>query len=338
MRMSTTLRAFAVVTATALALLANTSTAPTARADDLMPGVTARSVFGETGPHPVATAVRTNPCTESVFGMVMHIGAHILGNRDDPTCTQAFPYGLESPIGVNTYYPADIADMPDAPLIVMMPGANANAGMYDALARQWVGHGFVVVIPYDHENSLLHVPAMGLAVAVLADRDPNSVLHNKIDLGRTIFAGHSGGGQAALQAASVVPGVAQAIDPDLRVAGTLAIEPGPLAAGPALTVPTLFLTGYNDFIVPDFAWVRWWQYNLTHNAPAWIANARGVSHASPIDGVDAYLSSGTALAWLKYVAFGDETAARFFVGPDWLLRSDKTYFSVERNALADALP
>ncbi|MEU7144426.1 alpha/beta hydrolase [Nocardia sp. NPDC046473] len=309
--------------------------APAATADE--PAATAQSVFNKPGPYPVATPVRTNPCQESVWGMVEHIAVHMLGNHDDMTCTQAFPNGLESPIGVNTYYPANIAELPNAPLLVFTSGFGANPGMYDALARQWAGNGFVVVIPYEFFNSLLYVPALGVATAVTADRDPNSPLYNKIDLSRTIFAGHSGGGQAALQAGTAFPGIASLIDPAMRVLGVLAIEPGPLAVGALVSVPTLFLTGYNDFVVPDFAWVRWWQYNLSFQAPAWIANARGVSHFSPVDGLDNYLSAGTALAWLRYQAFGDEVAKDYFVGPNWRLPADKTYFSVERNALANAL-
>ncbi|WP_328400309.1 hypothetical protein [Nocardia sp. NBC_00403] len=116
--------------------------------------------------------------------------------------------------------------------------------------------------------------------AVVANRDPNSPLYDRIDLSRTFFAGHSGGGQAALQAGSVFPGIASLIDPAMRVRGVLAVQPGPLAVGALVGVPTLFLTVYNDFVVPDFAWVRWWQYNLTFRASGWIANARGVSHCN----------------------------------------------------------
>ncbi|MEU8896347.1 alpha/beta hydrolase [Nocardia sp. NPDC048505] len=322
-------------TAAALTAVAVCALAATATADDLAPGTTAQRLFGGPGPHPVATTVRTNSCQDSVFGMIQHIAVHLFGNRDSPTCTQAFPNGLESPIGVNTYYPGDLTA--PAPLLVFTPGINSNPGMYDALARQWASHGFVVVLPYDYVNSLAHVPTLGLATAVLAARDPNSPLYGRIDLSRTVFGGHSAGGQAALQAGALFPGVAAAIDPALRIAGVLAIQPGPLALGTLLEVPTLFLTGFNDWVVPDFAWVRWWQYNLTGRAPAWIANARGVSHFSPVDGLDAYLSAGTALAYLRYLAYGDDTAARFFTGSDWLLPQDKTYFSVQRNAAAAAL-
>ncbi|MFI6042856.1 alpha/beta hydrolase [Nocardia sp. NPDC051321] len=335
MRYAARMRAGIAVVAATVAVLA--AVAPSAIADQPEPGATAQSVFNKPGPYPVATTVRTNPCQESVWGMFQHIVVHMLGNRDDMTCTQAFPNGLESPVGVNTYYPANIAELPDAPLMVFTSGFDANPGMYDALARQWASNGFVVVIPYEFFNSLLYVPTLGVATAVVANRDPNSPLYNKIDLSRTLFGGHSGGGQAALQAGTALPGIASMIDPAMRVRGVLAIEPGPLAVGALVSLPTLFLTGYNDWVVPDFAWVRWWQYNLSFQAPAWIANARGVSHFSPVDGLDNYLSAGTALAWLRYQAFGDEVAKDYFVGPDWRLPADKTYFSVDRNPLAAAL-
>ncbi|WP_280346753.1 alpha/beta hydrolase [Nocardia neocaledoniensis] len=329
-------RVLSAVVLVVAALLAGLSRA-TASAEDIGPGTTAQSVFDQPGPHPVATTTVTNPCQESVAGMIAHLTVHLFGNRDDARCTQAFPYGLQSPVGVNTYYPADIGGLDKAPLILFEGGITANPGMYDTLARQWVSHGFVVVIPYDFVNSLAYLPAAGLATAIAQNRDPGSPLFGRIDLSRTVLGGHSAGGGASLQAAALFPPIAEVIDPEFAVIGVLAIEPGPVGIGALIGVPTLFLTGYNDFVVPDFAWVRWWQYNLTFHAPAWIANARGVSHFSPVDGPGAYLSSGTAVAWLKYLAFRDETARRFFVGPDWLLRSDRTYYSVERNPQADAL-
>ncbi|MEU1209645.1 alpha/beta hydrolase [Nocardia sp. NPDC005825] len=323
---------------TAVVLAAGSWTAATASAEDPPgPEPTAQSRYGDTGPHPVATNAQVGPCQASIVGFVQNVAVHIFGNTDDLTCTAAFPNGLDSPAGVNTYYPADIAELPSAPLIVLTGGIDANPGMYDRLARQWAGQGFVVTIPYEWFNSLAYVPAAGLALGIWSNRDPASPLFGKVDLAHTVFAGHSAGGGAAQQLVPMLTPVAGLIDPALHVAGVLAIEPGPIALGPLLTVPTLYLTGVNDFVVPDFAWVRWWQYNLTWNAPAWIANARGVSHFSPVDGTDAYRSSGTAVAWLRYLGFGDPDAARYFVGPDWLLREDKTYFSVDRNALADSV-
>ncbi|APE33426.1 hypothetical protein BOX37_04980 [Nocardia mangyaensis] len=326
-----------LLTAMVMSALTAALSCTTANAEAIAPGITAQSVFDQPGPHPVATATVTNSCQESVAGMIAHLTVRLFGNRDDARCTQAFPYGLQSPVGANTYYPADIAMMEQAPLILFEGGITANPGMYDTLARQWTSHGFVVVITYDFVNSLAHLPVIGLATAIAQHRDPGSPLFGRIDLGRTVLAGHSAGGGAALQAAALFPQIAAAVDPGFAVIGVLAIAPGPVGVGALVGVPTLFLTGADDFVVPDFAWVRWWQYDLTFHAPAWIANARGVSHFSPLDGPGAFPSSGAAVAWLEYLAFDDDTARRFFVGPDWLLRADPTFIRVERNSTADSL-
>ncbi|MVU79089.1 adenylate cyclase [Nocardia sp. ET3-3] len=330
-------RAAATITAAIAVTAGSALGAGPAAADEITPGTTAQSVFESTGPHEVSTAARVGPCQQSLAGMIAHLTVLVSGNMDTLQCTAAFPYGLDMPVGVNTYYPADIASMGAAPLIVLTGGILSNPGNYDSMARFFTSHGFVVIVPFDFVNSLPEMPTLGLAAAIAQNRDANSPLFGKVDLSRTFFAGHSAGGAASMQAAALFPPIAGAIDPNLRIAGVLAMAPGPVAVGALVDVPTFYLTGYNDIVVPDFAWVRWWQYNLHLNAPAWIADARGVTHFGPVDGPEGFRSSGAALAWLEYMAFGDDTAEQFFVGPDWKLKDDKSFFSVERNALASGL-
>lgn len=331
------LRAFATIAVLLSVALGSSICSSVARAEAFDQGTTADDLFNSVGPHAVATSARVSPCQDSIVGVFENAVVRAMKNHDALTCAATFPNGSESPIGVSTYYPADIAAIPAAPLIVFTGGIISNPGMYDSLVRRWVSHGFVVTVPYDFVNSLAYVPLAGLAVAVATNRDPGSALHNKIDLSRTIFAGHSGGGQATLQASSLLPSRTGSIDSTLRIIGALAIEPGPLAVGQTLTVPTLFLTGSKDFVVPDFAWVRWWQYNNAVNAPAWIASARDMTHFSPVDGVDHFPAAGTTLAFMRWLALNDENAKDFFVGPDWRLKSDDTYVSAERNKLADEI-
>lgn len=298
---------------------------------------TVQSEFDKPGPYAVVTSVRTSPCKQSIAGMIAHITVTAFGNRDDLRCTGAFPYGLESPVGVAIYFPKDIRSMEPAPLIIWTGGITSNPGNYDALAKQWASFGFIVVIPYDFANSLAYLPSIGLAVAMGLDHDRQSPLHSRVDLSRTIFGGHSAGGQAAIQAVSLIPPVARQIDPKLRVVGALLVAPGPLGIGSTIHVPSLFLTGMNDIVAPDFGWVRWWQYNLATSAPSWIANSRGVAHFSPVDGPGAYRASGIAIGWLRYIAFGDTVAEKYFVGPKWGLTGDPAFYSVERNQLARQL-
>lgn len=308
-----------------------------ASADELSDPKAETSAFTSPGPHTVSTTADLHPCREAVYGMIEHVLVHAFGNTDDPQCSTAFPNGLDSPIGVQFYYPTDIADSSAAPLLVWGGGILSEPGNYAPLATLWASRGFVVAIAYDYINSLPEIPTLGLTAAITANRDPNSPLHGKVDVSRTIFGGHSAGGGGALQAGAIFPPIEKLIDPDLHVLGVLAVQPGPLALGSAVTVPTLYITGYNDFVVPDFGWVRWWQSNQMTQAPSWIVNARGTTHFSPLEGVENFNGAGAATAWLQYTAFGDLDAEKYFVGEDWLLPHDEIFFTAERNPLADAL-
>ncbi|MFC9993846.1 hypothetical protein [Nocardia sp. NPDC127526] len=116
----------------------------------------------------------------------LHRADSVHGNHDTLQCTAAFPYGLDLPVGVNTYFPADIASMDAAPLIVLTGGITSNPGNYDALARLFTSHGFVVSVPYDFFNSLPEMPALGPAAAIAQHRDANSPLFGKVDTTRSV--------------------------------------------------------------------------------------------------------------------------------------------------------
>ncbi|GAB0103914.1 alpha/beta hydrolase [Nocardia sp. JMUB6875] len=303
---------------------------------ELPPGITAQAVFGAMGPYAVASTAVLHPCKESIWGFVQELVIRAFGNNSEPTCTYAFPQGGDSPIAVTLYYPQDIRDLSAAPPIVFVPGIDSDVGMHDASARHWASHGFVVALASDFSNSLLEMPALGLATVVSANRDEKSPLHGKVDLSRTVFAGHSAGGQAAQQSGAAFPAIAHLIDPQFKVAAVMALEPGPLALGSMISVPTLMLTGHDDFVVFDVAWPRLWQYNLV-NAPAYLVNAKGATHFNPLDDLEHNKFTGIMMAWLLHITMHDETAGKFFLGPEWLLPSDTSFLEVYRNEVAERL-
>ncbi len=147
-------------------------------------------------------------------------------------CNEAFPYGFASPISTSVYYPADIAAS-DAklPVITFVGGILSNAGNYHELMKLWASHGFIVVISSDFINSFPLMHALGILEVAKLDRDPGSALHDRADFSRTLVAGHSAGGQATLQSASLSAQALQLIEPRLKLVGALPIEPGPLAIG-----------------------------------------------------------------------------------------------------------
>ncbi len=148
-------------------------------------------------------------------------------------CNEAFPYGFASPISTSVYYPADIAAS-DAklPVITFVGGILSNAGNYHELMKLWASHGFIVVISSDFINSFPLMHALGILEVAKLDRDPASALHGRADFSRTLVAGHSAGGQATLQSASLSAQALQLIEPRLKLVGALPIEPGPWPSVP----------------------------------------------------------------------------------------------------------
>ncbi|WP_069161805.1 poly(ethylene terephthalate) hydrolase family protein [Nocardia altamirensis] len=306
-----------------------------ASAEPYNPGTVPVSQYAPTGPHETASTAATYPC-DSLYA-VYNAFTPLFGNHSAMPCTRAFPAGLESPVGVNFYYPKDIASMSKVPAVVWIPGFSNNPGNYDASARLWASHGFVVAIPYDFVNSLYEMPIAAATALSRANHDPGNVLHDKLDLSRTVIGGHSGGGGAAIDGASIPPNVYQQIDPEYRIIGAVPTESSPYSTSFLVNVPTLYLTGSADFIVPDFL-PRWTEFELNRNAPAFIACVRGASHFTPWDDVAHNPMAGITLAWLRYLVDGDKTAASYFTGAGWKLRGDPVVQYALRNEAADKLP
>ncbi|MFI6166384.1 hypothetical protein ACIBCN_06305 [Nocardia sp. NPDC051052] len=224
------------------------------------------------------------------------------------------------------------------PAIFYMPGFMAEPAWYAASARYWASYGYVVVMPYDLWNSTVELPLMGAQTLAGANNDPNSPLHGKVDLGRVVMAGHSGGGGAVAMGAVLPPDVYRQIDPAFRIIGAVPTESSPVAAGFVFDVPTLYLTGCADAIVWHWYLIRWLGYQTALRAPAYLACVRGANHNTPMDGPAYNAFAPLTLGWAQYLAKGDQEAARYFVGPQWSLPGDPRVEYAFRNTLADALP
>ncbi|MCM6778572.1 alpha/beta hydrolase [Nocardia sp. CDC159] len=306
--------------------------APVALADDFAPGDVPLTGYAPFGPHRTVSTAAVYPCA-GLYAAWNALG-QVSGNHSPMTCTREFPGGLDSPIGVDFYYPEDIASMSRVPTIIWVPGFTSEPGNYDSTARFWASHGFVVAMPHDFVNSLFELPLAGAAALSHANHDPANPLHGRLDLSRTVIGGHSGGGGAAVNGASIPPNIYQLVDPEFRVVGAMPTEPGPVAAAFLVNVPTLYLAGSFDLIVPHFL-PRLVEYEVNLNAPAYFICLKGVTHFTPFDDATHNATSGITLAWLNYLVNGDKTAASYFVGPDWKLRNDPGVDYALRNVRAE---
>lgn len=301
----------------------------------------AQSVFADApGPYAVGSTASLGDCR-----LVQRWILQLVIGDEQPRCSNAFPYGFESPVSSVVYYPRDVPGDGRLPVVDFVGGIFSDVGNYDTLARHWASHGFVVTVSSDFVNSGPEMHLLGLATARRLDADPTSPLHGRVDLGRVLLAGHSAGGAAALQTASVPADLLQRLDPRLRVSGTLAIEPGPGALGSTVRTPVLVLAGARDTTVPAGTWPLLTQSGLVRSVPGWFATARTANHFSPVrtDLADDEFA-GITTAFLLYRGTGDAEATTFFEGSDYRLARDTTFIThplnplrVRRNAAAGAL-
>ncbi len=295
--------------------------------------------FGTPGPHRVAQTRTTQDCAglTDLYVRVVQLGFDV---QDEMKCFGTFPdAGLRSPVGVEFYYPDDIADLGVLPLVLWTPGILVEPGIYDSTARHLASHGYVVAVNYSLVNWFGLTHEMGAQAAAAANADAASPLHGHIDLARTVVAGHSAGGGSALISGGRLQGVGTQFAPEFRVVGALAIEPGPATLGvgvPPSTVPTLIVTGSSDFIVHPAGWPALVQYPQVQ-APAWLTTVRGASHGKPMDGPANSVFPALEVAFLDYVTRGSAEAAKVFVGADYALATDGALMNTQRNDRADAL-
>lgn len=263
----------------------------------------------------------------------------------DFSCSDAFPYGFDRPVTSMAYYPTDAPADRRLPVVNLVGGIFSDVGHYRTLARHLAGHGVVVTVSSDVVNSSPAMHLLGLQTARSLQDDPASPVHGRLDLGRTVVAGHSAGGAAALQTASLTPAQLARIDPRLRLVGALALEPGPGALGSTVRTSTLVLTGAQDRTVPAGTWPLVSQYLLVRRAPAWFATADTADHFSPVRSrLDEDELAGIATAFVLYRTTDDPVARSFFEGERYRLAQDEQFVTdpssplrVRRNAVAAAL-
>ncbi|MGC5698692.1 adenylate cyclase [Pseudomonas sp. NFXW11] len=324
-----------------LCLGAMLSCAGLAGASPLVPALgLANEQFAKTpGPYSVTTNAVLSDCRG-----LMGVLARIMLLDNSIQCNQSFPYGFSSPISTSVYYPANIKTLDKLPVINFVGGILSNQGQYTDLLRLWASYGFVVVVSSDFINTAPSMHVLGALELSKLNQDPTSPLFGKVDLARTIVAGHSAGGGASLLSSSLPANTLKGIDPQLNFIGSLPIEPGPIGFGSTVRTPTLVLTGAADVVVPAWAWPRLWQGGLIKTVPGWSATAHNATHFSPVRSVPENEFAGISTAWMLYIGKNDPAAKDYFVGEDYKLAKDPQFIRllfnplrVQRNEVADNL-
>ncbi|SMO75211.1 Chlorophyllase [Chryseobacterium rhizoplanae] len=306
----------------------------------------ANSEFGKSGPYGVSTDDVLGDC-DSYFGTIVPI-AQALGIVVDNSikCNNNFPYGLNTDVfSSHIYYPTNIKNMGKLPVVNFVGGIMANTAMYSQMASLWASNGYIVIVSSDFVNVLPTMHLLAFKELSNMNKNQQSPLYGKVDLSRSLISGHSAGGGTTLLTGSISANTFKVIDPEIKILGAMSIEGSPIAIGLTVKVPTLFLAGMQDVIVPPFVH-KLWQYD-TLPQPAWTATATTATHFSPLMETSRNEFAGLTVAWHKYLAENDPSAKSYFVGKNYKLEQDTQFvqggvlglnpFKVNRNRKAEEL-
>ncbi len=235
--------------------------------------------------------------TRSIVACVSVALVHVA--RADPGAPGQFAVGQRSvsvtradstTFTAQVFYPATAGgtNQPFAPGAAPAPAVSFGHGFFQPVSRyastlrHLAGHGYIVIAS-ESEGSLFPSHArfasdLSRCLTFLEQQNSasGSWLEGRVDAARFGLSGHSMGGGCAILAAAADARV-KALAP-LAPAET---NPSAIAASPALTMPTIFIVGDADTIVPTATNGRR-MYDAT-DSPRQLASIRGGSHCGFID-------------------------------------------------------
>ncbi|MEV6282988.1 alpha/beta hydrolase [Kribbella sp. NPDC051770] len=232
----------------------------------------------------------------------------------DPNWSQTGPNAVKTQIlpAHTLYYPATISGR--APVVVWGNGTGAVPGIYSGLLRHLASHGFIVAAANTTMSGTGAEMRAGIDLLATLDQQAASDLYQHVDLDHIGAAGHSQGGQGAINAGA-----------DARIDTTIPLQPGPLAAPAKLKGPSLFLSGAADTVVPAALVAGMWQ---KAPAPTVYASLKDATHMEPTGDGGGF--RGVVTAWFKYQLTGNTAAAQEFTGPNCGLCTDAAWTDIRR--------
>ena len=218
------------------------------------------------------------------------------------------------------YYPTALETGSEKyPVIVSANGSGVRASRYPALLEHYASWGFIV-IGNEHDTSFAGDSTDAcLAYLIAQNKNPDSVLYQRVDLENVGVVGHSQGGVGVFNAITAQPHssvykAAVSLSP-VPVESAKAInwtyEPG------KVTISIMVLAGTeNDTI--DLEPMQQ-LYSLV-NSDKVMARRSNTNHPEMLYSADGYVT-----AWFMWHLQGDEEAAKAFVGDDAEILTNPLY-------------
>lgn len=293
-----------------------------------------RKEFGAMGSHPVAATREAMPCDGAVYTIYNRVLRDLHGLHGTTGCYDVLPESANaSPVGAQLIYPADIDSMESAPLIVLSPGIGTEPGMYDAHARLYASHGYVVALGYNFTNWFAPQMVLAASVAAAVNADESTPLAGKIDFSRTMLVGHSAGGGSAIFLNNKMDKAFQSAGIDMVTRGLVAINPGPSDGGLLSTppeIPSLVAIAEYEDIVPFDTDRRGYRDAA---GPAWEAVVTGSYHGTYLDDPSKNVLGSLVLSFGEYVLDGTDRAKAIYEGDNYRLATDSELKDVQRKGV-----
>jgi len=223
--------------------------------------------------------------------------------------------------GYIVYYPKGLTESNKKyPVAVWANGTMCAPALYYDLLVGMAKAGYIVVaspdmMPKDGTSQRAEIDYI-----IEENSNADSILFNKVDTERIGAIGHSQGGASCVNAAVA----------DSRIKAVVSIAGASTESeASGLNVPTLFLTGTNDYVVLDSMWVEP-SYNAC-DAPAVYASLKNGIHTSCILKADVYVNY--AVKWFNAWLYEDGDKSTFKKGGE--LSMDKDWIDFDSKNFDD---
>ncbi len=226
---------------------------------------------------------------------------------------------------IMVFYPADMKDSSEKyPVIVYSNGTGQKGSQYKNLYKHLASWGFIVLANDDPE-SYSGLPSEKTLAFILEENERNdSIFYQKIDTSNIGTYGHSQGGAAVFNTITV-----QKHSSMYKTAVSLSPTNENLADAlnwhydlTKIDIPVFIITGTEgafeiETVIPFEGLIRMYE---KLNVPKAMARKTGAQHADTVTVADGYVT-----AWFMWQLWGDEEAAKAFVGNSPELMSNPLY-------------
>jgi len=207
------------------------------------------------------------------------------------------------------YYPADLASLPQLPLLTWGDGTNAPPTSYPGVLDQLASWRFVVVASTCLNCGTGAEMLAGVNYMLGKNGDPTSPFYGRIDTAEIGALGHSQGAGGAVNATNNSGGLIKTDDP-ICLPAQKWVAPSTQFDVSALRVPTMFLGGSADPVIAPPSALQ--GYYAQVPGPAALLILKGAGHLTIENTGGGYL--GYLTAWFRYILDADSYARGAFVG------------------------